>query len=463
LRTSFLARKTHALLAGVLAILLASWLWPAASPMTVYAEPDYSVAPHVIAPSAMLINMDSGEVLFEKDADSQHEPASMTKMMTGLLAIENLSPEEIVTIDWETQNVEETQIWLRAGEEISVDNLLYATLVSSANDAAVALAKAVSGSVPDFAVAMNARAQQIGTTATTYVNPNGLHDEGHVTTARDLIMIAQECMKNQRFRLYVSTAAYTIPETNLYPVRELTNTNQMLWNTEDRVRVYGEWHPIRYEGTTGVKTGFTYQAGQCLLATATRDGNSYMAVVLGDEPETTDVYQDMITLFEYAFNGWRNVTLFEGDLGTDIPLVRGVSETVRATPLPDGSRTLLLKLSDADALRYEYEVPDKLRAPVEAGTEIGVCRAYIDNIMVGKTGLVLAESVLKEPNLFERIGIATQDLSFGLKLGALVIALLIVVLIVILVVHTARRNRGGRNFKWGSSSSHFVTRVRRLK
>src|SRR5690554_2691538 len=181
--------------------------------------------------SAILIDATTGEILYEYNSHVLHYPASTTKIMTGILALENLDLSDYADIDEEASFTGGSRIYLLEGEEITVEELLYALFLESANDAAVALAKKISGTVESFARLMNRKAKELGAKNTNFVNPHGLHEDEHVSTAYDLALIARYAMENQLFRDFVSTYQYTIEETNLQETRYLYNTNRMLYDT----------------------------------------------------------------------------------------------------------------------------------------------------------------------------------------------------------------------------------------
>lgn len=233
----------------------------------------------LVGASAILIDADTGEVLYEKNKDEQHYPASTTKMMTAILAIENLDLNKNIPIDADTPFTEGSRMYLIEGETISGKDVMYGMMLDSANDAAVAFAKKVSGTVEDFAKLMNEKAKEVGAKNTHFVNPNGLHDEKHVTTAYDLAMIARYCMRNETFRHYVGTYHYVIPATNKQQERPMYNTNRMLYDEKTKVTVGGEQRGCKYEGITGIKTGYTSNAQGCLVASAKRGNMELIAVV----------------------------------------------------------------------------------------------------------------------------------------------------------------------------------------
>ena len=238
---------------------------------------------HIEAAAAILVDADTGTVLFDQNAHEQRYPASITKVMTAMLAIEavdrgELSLNDVITVGSEvnrevgdgssTQNIKE-------GEQIRLEDVLYCALTASANEACNVLAQAVSGSVDDFVALMNQRAGELGMEDTHFANTHGYHNEEHYTTAYDIALMCREAMQHETFRTIVTAKSYTVPATNLHEARELHDTNALVstW------RITGYY----YEYATGIKTGSTPEAGQCLAASASKDGRNLISVVLGAE------------------------------------------------------------------------------------------------------------------------------------------------------------------------------------
>jgi D-alanyl-D-alanine carboxypeptidase (penicillin-binding protein 5/6) len=408
---------------------------------------DYGVPPEVKSGAAILIDRTTGQVLYEKNADVQSYPASTTKIMTALLAIEHLPLEQIVTMDTEVSGTPESKIYLLNGEEMSVQDLLFALMLPSANDAAVALAKTISGSVPDFAAAMNAKAQALGTTQTNFVNPNGLPDPAHVTTARDLAIITQEAMKNEVFRQFVSTKEYVIPRTNRSWERRLTNRNQILFD---------------YPGATGVKTG-TLTDRKSLVASANRDGRELIVVILDADPWNNDVNVDAAALLDYGFYGFTDVSIFSPDVcKTSIAVTKGQSETLGLVAANPIVRTM--PAANATQITYVYELPDSVKAPIEPGQSVGKVKAMLGETQIAESDLVAEKGVAKTLNLFERIGINTEAVSIITKIivGS-VLAILILFVVVFVRGQMDRRNRRTKKMRWGKTYASEIKRVRRIK
>ncbi len=241
-----------------------------------------SSALSVSARSALLMDADSGEILYRKNADAPMGMASTTKLMTAVVALSLCSPETVISIPAEAVGIEGSSVYLAEGEQLTLRQLLYALLLSSANDAATAIAVSVSGSVSDFADEMNAYAKGMGLTRTHFTNPHGLYDEEHYTTARELALIAREALKYELIAEIVSSKKATIPHDGDADRRLLVNHNKLLRS---------------YEGAIGMKTGFTKRTGRCLVSAARRDGLTLIAVTLN----APDDWRDHTALLDYGF------------------------------------------------------------------------------------------------------------------------------------------------------------------
>lgn len=261
----------------------------------------------VDAKSAIIIDANTGKVLWEKDADTPRYPASTTKIMTGLLLLERCRPDEIIVAPSDVTNVKEASMHLKPFEKVPARDMLYAIMLRSANDGCYAIAQHIGGSVPGFAKMMNDRAKEIGCTHTHFNNPNGLNDKLHVTTAHDLALIAREAMKLEPFREVVKTRRYEI---------------QRSINQKDRIMVgHNKWLP-KDPTADGIKTGFTVPAGHCYVGSATRNGYRVITVVL-NSPHWQQDHQEMLN---WAFANHKRV-----------PLVDSTS-AIPAIPVPGGER-----------------------------------------------------------------------------------------------------------------------------
>ncbi|MBQ8540976.1 MAG: D-alanyl-D-alanine carboxypeptidase [Clostridia bacterium] len=238
------------------------------------------------AQSCIVIDGESGRVLFEKNAYETRPMASTTKIMTALVVLEKLELNEMVEVSASAAGTEGSSIWLSPGENMSVEDLLYALMLASGNDAAAALAEYTSGSEAAFALLMNQKAKSIGAYNTNFTNPHGLPDDNHYTTAYDLALISAYAMKNSTFAQIVATENKTISWEGSQWKRSLKNHNKLL---------------SRYEYATGVKTGYTKKAGRCLVSCAEKDGRRNICVTLN----APDDWNDHITLHEYCFENYK--------------------------------------------------------------------------------------------------------------------------------------------------------------
>ena len=337
----------------------------------VYPAFGLTQTPSLEGEAAILLDLTTGEVLYEQNADEKLYPASTTKMMTCILALENLDMNKVLTMDDEVHATGGSVIGLKDGENISVEVLINALMVRSANDCGVGLAKGISGSVASFADKMNAKAEELGCTGTHFVNPHGLHDDEHYTTARDLSIIAQYCMKNETFREIVRQPMYTVPATNMNPEVLVVNTNYMLNDENDANRIYvgNELRYCKYDGCIGIKTGYTSQAGGCLVAAATRGNTTLLSVVL--KSSTYGRFADSIKLLDWGFENYRtlNVAKAGEDTGT-IAVKKGEFNKVGTELSSDIYVTVPNDAADS-IIQPDVRIDESIKAPVSAGTVVG--------------------------------------------------------------------------------------------
>lgn len=269
---------------------------PAAEGSTVRVDENgWPVAPEVISGSVMMVEVNTGAVLYTKDEDVQRYPASTTKILTCLIALENCSFTETVRFSANAVDLEEgaTSIDAVEGEEMSMKDCLYGLMLPSGNDCAIAIAEHIAGSVEAFAEIMNARAAEIGCESSNFVNPEGLFHRDHYTTASDLCKIARVAFNNSAFVEIVSHVTYTIPETNKSEPRLIENTNYMIDPTSS----------YYYENIVGGKTGYLYESGRCLVTLAKKNGLTVVTVVMFCS-NYTGVFIDTEELLDYVFNGF---------------------------------------------------------------------------------------------------------------------------------------------------------------
>ncbi|MBE6558591.1 MAG: D-alanyl-D-alanine carboxypeptidase [Ruminococcaceae bacterium] len=302
------------------------------------------------AQSAILINADTGEVLFRQNESARLPMASTTKIMTALIAVESLPVDTRVSVPPQAVGVEGSSIYLTEGEVLTLEDLLYALMLESANDAAVAIAMTVSGSIDDFAERMNRKAAELGLINTHFVNPHGLDDPAHYTTAHELAIITQAALKHDVLKTIMSTVRKTIPHNGEAGIRLLLNHNKLL-------RSYG--------GAMGVKTGFTKKSGRCLVSAACREGLTLIAVTLNAPND----WKDHTSMLDYGFSLYETIELCPVS-AYEAPLwvVGGTSEYV----MVKNTESLNLSLpKNRGTIRCYVELPRFIFAPVAQGQELG--------------------------------------------------------------------------------------------
>lgn len=335
-------------------------LWPGLLIHTMAAE-----APAVSAASAVLLDADSGRILYAQNENEERAIASITKLMTALVAAEYLDDlSQTITIQKEWTGIEGTSLYLKAGEEISLETLLYGLLLHSGNDAAVALAAHCAGDVETFVGWMNQRARDLGMTGTHFSDPNGLGDEDHYSTALDMARLGAACLKNPVVAKIVATKSIVLEG------RSFTNHNKLLW---------------QYEGCTGMKTGYTRQAGRTLVSSAERDGQKLVCVTLSDGND----WADHKALLDYGFETYpRQVLAEEG--GT---LRRMTVEESLLRQVPVVAReTVAYPLKEGEQVTAKIQLPKTARAPVTQGEIAGTVTFYKGERQVGRTYLVWGKS-----------------------------------------------------------------------
>ncbi len=312
------------------------------------ATPSLSVS----AESAILIDASDGTVLWERNAHTAMGPASTTKLMTALVAVSQMSPERILTVPREACGIEGSSVYLCEGERLTLEQLLYAMLLSSANDAATAIALCVGGSMEGFCALMNQKAEELGLENTHFQNPHGLSDEAHYTTAYDLARIAMQVLSDPLLAKIVATYKTYIPKGDDPDARLLVNHNKLLRT---------------YEGAIGLKTGFTKKTGRTLVSAARREGLTLIAVTLRDG----DDWRDHAAMLDYGFSHYESVTVAEaGQLRIPFPVVGGQSEEVLLTNTRPLTMTLPKERTREPALSV-YATGRFLYAPVMEGQPIG--------------------------------------------------------------------------------------------
>ena len=355
-------------------------------------------APALSAQAVLLVDLDSGRILYEKNADQQRSPASLTKVMTMLLVLEavdrgELGMEDLITAGSDCRQGmrdDSSSVGILPGEEMTLRDLLYCAAVASGNDACNVLAVATAGSISAFVERMNQRAAELGCDSTHFVDPNGLSSED-LTCARDLYRITREAISHPDFWALCDTPAYTVPETNFFPARELKSSNALL--SPDGIHGPGYY----YEGAHGIKTGYTRAAGYCLISTAERNGLRLLAIVMGcDGPYLSDTtvrrsFTDSAKLYDWVFDDFAPRELLTPGAAVgyaDVALSGGAQvPLLPADPL----QLLLPKDLDPSELEYCIELREQeLIAPVRAGELLGTLRILQEGRELAATELVAA-------------------------------------------------------------------------
>ena len=345
-------------------MIILSCFW-AAFPLVASAEP----APFdVTAKEAVVIEATTGRVLFAKNAERRAYPASTTKILTLIVALERGNLEATARVSENAAATEGSSIGLVPGEKMRLLDLLYGMMLMSGNDAAVTIAENIAGSVPAFAAMMNEKAREIGAKDTHFTNPDGLPDENHYTTARDLAVIAAYGYRLPLFAKIVATEHQTIPGYGAQGPRELYNENRLLW---------------LYDGANGVKTGYTDIAGRCLVSGAKRKNVQLVAVVLDSE----HMWDDSVALLDFGFARIRPVTLLKGQEAVKtLKVAKGRAAAVRLAPVED----VVIPMVPGDESRFQTRIdaPDSIQAPVAEGQRIGALRVLFDGRVVKSIDLV---------------------------------------------------------------------------
>lgn len=331
-----------------------------------------SSSPVIKAKSAIVIDAMTGKVLYNKNAEEQRYPASTTKIMSLIVALEHGNLDEIVTASNHAANTEGSTLWLTEGEQLTLHDLLYGIMLVSGNDATVAVAEHISGSVEKFAQLMTEKAHAIGAKDTRFTNSSGLPDPNHVTTAHDLARITAYGYKNPVFSEIISTKNKVIPWAGKEFGRDLYNENRMLWLSE---------------GGNGVKTGYTDLAGRCLVSGAKRNGIQLIAVVL----DSDTMWDDSLALLDFGFSQVKPETIVQqNDILKTIRVANGKVEIVKLI----ASNDLVVPIFEQDKEKFSLviDAPNKVEAPVIKGQEVGVARVFYQDKEIATISLQADET-----------------------------------------------------------------------
>lgn len=421
--------------------------------ITAYSATDLNLT----GTSALIYCADTDEVIYEKNADEKMDLASITKLLTCLVAIEKLDMNQQIEITGEAASMPKSNIDLKEGELMSVENLIAASLISSANDAATALGLACGGSMENFASMMNDRAAQIGCTSSNFVNSSGYTVEGHYSTARDVAKIAKAAFSNKDIRRLAGLSKYTIPATNLSSAREIESTNLFLEGFEGDGEEL-DFKVEKYKGVFGGKTGITV-GGECTMVTGfNHDGMEIYCVIMGSTLEGR--YSDIKTLMDYAKTVICKYTVFKKDteFGT-AKLLGGATNKVKAVAAKEGFINLPEGAS-ASLVETKCIYSDSLIAPIKKGQKIGVVEIYLADDLCGKVDLVAASDI-KKGWFLSPFGITNmQTIMMGSALGLFIIT---VITVFVLRIKNKRRIKAIRRERLMEEARRQLEREEDLK
>lgn len=416
----------------------------------------------VDAEGALLVNLDSGDRLYSKNTDRKLYPASLTKLMTAILLYESTDEldTEIVTVsEYAIKSLEGTDSstgGLKVGEELTVRQMLYVLLLSSANDAANAIAEYVSGSIEDFVALMNSKAEALGMTDTHYANAHGLHDFDHYTTVNDMYTLTKTFLDIPLLKEISYSTTYKLEATNMSSARSYTTTNFLLLNngqtcTADKYKNQAYY----YKYAKGLKTGYTDPAGRCLISTATKNGYTYLCILM-NSPVYDDKgnkirieFGDTKALYEWAFNEFEYKSVLQsGEIVSEAPVeLSWDTDYVSAAPAEDFS-AIIPKAADASTLSFNVEwYKESFDAPIKKGDILGECDITYGGEVLGTVTLVATQDIKRNALLYIGRGIQNffkavfGSVPFLIILGVVVAAVVIFIIICIILNSPRRRRR----------------------
>ncbi|NMB09429.1 MAG: D-alanyl-D-alanine carboxypeptidase [Tissierellia bacterium] len=367
------------------------------APSILYADDPLNLG----AKTAILINAETGDVLYSKEPDKKMFPASTTKILTAIIAIENSKLDEKVHIDNETPSgIDGNNIALEPGEVLSMNDLLHALMIESANDAAVAIAKHISGSVENFSKLMNDKAKDLGAKNSNFLNPNGLPDENHTTTAYDLAMIAKYAMTNDVFKKIVGKTSYTIDPTNKKSEPRVLKSQNKLLFSDNKITVDNKSVPIKYDGVNGIKTGYTIAAQQCLVASVDKNNHKYISVILSSD--STNIYVDIHKLFNFAFKNLKPVKFVrKNDFIDNVPISNGSSKFITCVYANDFYNDNG-NISN-DNIKKTLVINKNLKLPIAKGQVVGKVNFEANDKIIGSVNVVSYSDIVYQNSILKNI------------------------------------------------------------
>ena len=420
------------------------------------ALPASAVELDVAGKSAVLMDVATGTILYESNSHERLAPASVTKVMTMLLIMEAVDSGKIALTDMVTASEAAaakggSQIYLKAGETMSVSDMLKSIAVSSANDCACAMAEHIAGSESAFVAMMNQRAQELGCQNTHFANTTGLTQSGHYSSAWDIYLITREAMKHDDFMTIVNTKAYTVPATNMTDTeRELHSTNALISNW----RMTG----YLYSGAQGIKTGTTDAAGHCLVSSAARGSRTLVSVVLGCEEVKTETggtrvesFTETARLFDWGFDNFSTRTVLESnELICEVPVALSNEVSTVAVHPASNAEAVLPNDLELDQLQRTVTLDnDIVNAPVAAGDQLGAITISYDGVDYVTVPLLAVADVSASSFLLAKYNIGQFFSRTPVKIITIVVVLLIIAVLVWFRLYgrTRRYGRSGRRYR----------------
>ena len=400
----------------------------------------------VAAKAALLIDLNTGRAVYEQDADERVYPASLTKIMTCLLALENGNLSDVVTVSasaLDDLDADSSVAGLQVGEQMTLENLLYCMMVVSGNDACNVIAEQIAGSITDFVRMMNQRAYELGCLNTHFSNPHGLHDENHYTTARDLSIITQAALKSENFRQIVDTYEYQLPDDNVRQnIPKLKTTNMLIYRSMSNSLYYSRAH--------GIKTGYTSQAGRCVISEATGDGLDLLGIVCGAATTILDSgdllmenFTECARLFDYGFDNYSYLPIMSPLYPVDQVKINNSAgaEAVAVAP-QDEIKVLLPNDYDPDKLVTDIQLnSDSVDAPVREGDVLGSATVTYAGEILGQTKLLAITDVARSEISSAAAGTGAYIQKNWWKWVVIAIFVAVGVILALIVLYQLRKRR----------------------
>ena len=408
----------------------------------------YNSSVEMNADIVLLASMDDGTILLSKNSGKRTPPASLTKIVTASLVLQNCHDmNEIIVADEasiaDIRGTGSSNANIQVGEKMSVKDLLYCLLVHSANEAANILGTRVAGSIKDFVKMMNDYVESIGCKDTHFVNCHGLDDEEQYTSANDMLIITLKALEYPEFKEITSTVKYTVPKTNMSGERNLYTTNWMM----------NPGHPsYYYEYVSGVKTGTTSRAGRCIISTASKDGYNYIGIVMGAKNEDSDENEALLEckkIFQWAFENIKLSTVVSANTTVRVVDVNLSFQADHVRLVPEKDLTLLVPTgNDAGSVMLkviEEKTPKSINAPVNKGDVIGKAQVLYADEEIATVNLVASESVARSPLLWFISIIKSALSSTVFKLILLIVLALVIAYIILIVRYRKKKRRRRQN------------------